>query len=288
VEGYVAANRPSELHLKVLGTPPSWGESSVDIKVLGPLEAEENGVSITPTAAKPRQLLALLGLQAGHVVTVPTLIEELWGTAPPRSALTTLQTYVLQVRRRIEAAGTDAAKDVLVTRYGGYLLDVGDGTVDVLAYERLAARGQRALEEGALEDASRSLHAALELWRGHPLADVRIGMRLAMEVTRLEESRLGVLEAQLDADLRLGRHQQVVGQLALLTAQHPLHENFCAQHMLALYRSGRKSHALQAYRALHDRLSDELGLAPSDRLRRLQSAILRADPELRTVPQLAG
>lgn len=260
----------------------------MDIKVLGPLEAHENGVSITPTAAKPRQLLALLGLQADHVVTVPTLIEELWGMAPPRSALTTLQTYVLQIRRRIEAAGTDAAKDVLVTRYGGYLLDVGAGAVDVVEYERLASRGQRALEEGALEPAARMLRAALEVWRGPVLADVRIGMRLGMEVTRLEESRLGVLEALMDADLRLGRHQQLLGQLSMLTAQHPLHENFCAQHMLALYRSGRQWRALEEYRTLHDKLMDELGLAPSERLRRLQSAILRADPDLTQVPQLAG
>ncbi|GLZ36161.1 hypothetical protein Lesp02_83480 [Lentzea sp. NBRC 105346] len=260
----------------------------MDIKVLGPLEAHDNGVSITPTASKPRQVLALLGLHAGHVVTVPALIEELWGMAPPRSALTTLQTYVLQVRRRIEAAGADAAKDVLVTRYGGYLLEIGTGRVDVVEYERLAAQGQRALEAGELERASRLLRSALQVWRGPVLADVRIGLRLGMEVTRLEESRLGVLEAQMDADLRLGRHQKLLGELALLTAQHPLHENFCAQHMLALYRSGRQSRALEAYRTLHDRIVEELGLAPSERLRRLHQAILTADPSLTPVPQLAG
>ncbi|PRY45179.1 AfsR/SARP family transcriptional regulator [Umezawaea tangerina] len=260
----------------------------MEIKVLGPLEASEKGASITPSAGKPRQLLALLGLRAGHVVTVPALIEELWGATPPRSALTTLQTYVLQIRRRIEAAGTGAAKDVLVTRYGGYLLDAGDGYVDVAHYERLAGQGQRALEEGDLEAASRLLRSALEVWRGPVLSDVPTGTRLAMEVTRLEESRLGALEAQIDADLRLGRHQALLGDLSMLTAQHPLHENFCAQHMLALYRSGRPSRALEAYRTLRDRLVDELGLGPSDRLRGLQRAILRADPNLTPVPQLAG
>ncbi|QFZ21153.1 AfsR/SARP family transcriptional regulator [Saccharothrix syringae] len=260
----------------------------MDIDVLGPLEVRENGVSIAPSAAKPRQLLALLGLQAGHVVTVPALVEELWGTTPPRSALTTLQTYVLQIRRRIEAAGAAAAKDVLVTRYGGYLLDTRGGRLDATEYERLVDQGQRALAAGELESASTLLRAALAVWRGPVLADVRAGTRLAVEVTRLEESRLGTLEAQLEADLRLGRHHAVLGDLALLTAQHPLHENFCAQHMLALYRSGRQGSALEVYRALRDRLDRELGLAPSGRLRRLQRAILGDDPALAPVAQLAG
>ncbi|GAB2840724.1 AfsR/SARP family transcriptional regulator [Lentzea nigeriaca] len=258
----------------------------MEIKVLGPLEARENGVSITPTASKPRQLLALLALQAGHVVTVPTLIEELWGMAPPRSALTTLQTYVLQVRRKINAAmpGEDAsaAKEVLVTRYGGYLLNVAPENVDVRSYERLATAGQRATETGDLESASRLLGQALEVWRGPVLVDVQVGTKLAMEVTRLQESRLGVLEARIDADLRLGRHQSMISELSMLTAQHPMHENLCAQYMLSLYRSGRQWRALEAFQALRETLIEELGLEPSMRLRQLQRAILSSDPALDT------
>jgi DNA-binding SARP family transcriptional activator len=266
----------------------------MEIKVLGPLEARLNGVSITPTASKPRQLLALLGLQAGQVVTVPTLIEELWGMTPPRSALTTLQTYVLRIRRRIEAAAPHPqAKDVLVTRYGGYLLDTGPDSVDVAEFERAAKAGRQAFDAGRLAEASSLFGSALSVWRGPVLSDVKIGVRLGMEITRLEESRLGVQETRIDAELRLGRHQALLGELSMLTAQHPMHENFRAQHMLALYRSGRQWRALEEYRSLHDRLIEELGLAPSERLRLLQRAILSADSVLDVhddaiLPQLAS
>lgn len=266
----------------------------MEIKVLGPLEARLNGVSITPTASKPRQLLALLGLQAGQVVTVPTLIEELWGMTPPRSALTTLQTYVLRIRRRIEAAAPHPqAKDVLVTRYGGYLLDAGRDAVDVAEFDRAAKAGRHAFDAGRLAEASSLFGAALAVWRGPVLSDVKIGVRLGMEITRLEESRLGVQETRIDAELRLGRHQALLGELSMLTAQHPMHENFRAQHMLALYRSGRQWRALEEYRSLHDRLIEELGLAPSERLRQLQRAILSADSVLdvhddAVLPQLAS
>lgn len=265
----------------------------MEIKVLGPLEARFNGMSITPTASKPRQLLALLGLQAGQVVTVPTLIEELWGMTPPRSALTTLQTYVLRIRRKIEAAAHPQAKDVLVTRYGGYLLEADPDSVDVTQFERAAKAGRLAFDAGRLAEASSLFGAALAVWRGPVLSDVKIGVRLGMEITRLEESRLGVQETRIDAELRLGRHQALLGELSMLTAQHPMHENFRAQHMLALYRSGRQWRALEEYRSLHDRLIEELGLAPSERLRQLQRAILSADSVLdvhdeAVLPQLAS
>jgi DNA-binding SARP family transcriptional activator len=258
----------------------------MEIKVLGPLEARENGVSITPTAGKPRQLLALLAVQAGHVVTVPTLIEELWGMAPPRSALTTLQTYVLQVRRKIDAAllrdGSNGAKDVLVTRYGGYMLEVPGENIDIRSYERLAVAGQRALEMGRLDSASSLLSAALAVWRGPFLVDVQTGVRLSMEFTRLQESRLGALESRINADLRLGRHQELLSELAMLTAQYPMHENICGQYMIALYRSGRQWRALEAYQTLRGTLTEDLGVEPSMRLRRLHSAILNSDSELDT------
>lgn len=257
----------------------------MDIKILGPLEAQENGVSITPTACKPRQLLALLALQSGHVVTVPMLIEELWGTAPPRSALTTLQTYVLQVRRLIGGAlahanGGGGAKDVLVTRYGGYMLDVPPECVDIHRYEQLANAGQRAYDADDLETASRLLHSALDVWRGPALVDVHAGGRLSMEVTRLQESRLGVLEVRIDADMGLGRHRSLLSELSMLNAQHPLNESLCAQYMIALYRSGRQCGALDAYRTQRDTMIGDLGLEPSIRLRQLHRAMLQSDPSL--------
>jgi len=262
---------------------PTNAGKVMDIKILGPLEAQEDGVSITPTACKPRQLLALLALQTGHVVTVPMLIEELWGMEPPRSALTTLQTYVLQVRRLIGGAlaqaGGGTAKDVLVTRYGGYMLDVSPECVDIHRYEHLAGEGHRAFDDEDLEKASDLLHEALDVWRGPALVDVQIGGRLSMEVTRLQESRLGVLEARIDADMGLGRHRALLSELSMLNQQHPLN-NLCAQYMVALYRSGRQSCALDAYRNLRDTMINELGLEPSVRLRQLHRAMLNSDPSL--------
>lgn len=259
-----------------------------EIKVLGPLEASLNGRSIVPTASKPRQILTLLALEAGQVVPVPTLIEELWRFEPPRSALTTLQTYILHLRRQIDAAlGPDgSAKDVLATRHNGYQLNVRAG-VDVHEYERLTAAGTAAAERRDYEAASRLLRAALAVWRGPALVDVQAGLRLGIEVIRLEESRLSVLELCIDADLRLGRHYPLLAELAKLNASYPMHENLCAQFMLALYRSGRQWRALDVYRGLRDTLVDELGVEPSARLQQLQRAILRSDPGL-TEPHAAS
>jgi DNA-binding SARP family transcriptional activator len=259
-------------------------ESDMDIKILGSFEATENGVALLPTAGKPRQILALLALQAGQVVPVSTLMEELWGTKPPRSAQTTLQTYILQLRKRVAAAlpdsGPRSAKDVLATRYGGYLLDITPEEVDVYAFERMTAAGRRALDLGDHETASRLLRSALAVWRGRALVDVYTGMRLSVEVTRLEENRLVAVESRIEADLALGRHHALLSELAVLAARHPMHESLCAQYMVALYRSGQQWQALEAFTALRDCLVEELGVEPSPRLRELQHAILVSDPQL--------
>ncbi|MFL6130825.1 MAG: BTAD domain-containing putative transcriptional regulator [Mycobacteriales bacterium] len=255
----------------------------MEIRILGPLEARVAGRSITPTAAKPRQVLSLLALQPEEVVPVPVLMEELWGVAPPRSALTTLQTYILQLRRGIAAAlpaGAGAAKDVLVRKYNGYTLAVPPEDVDVKRYERLAAAGRRAAEAGDLSRACDLLHDALALWRGQALVDVQIGSRLYCEVAWLEDSRLSLLESRIDIDLQLGRHDSVLSELAVLTARSRMNENLCQLFMIALYRSGRRWQALDAFRTLRQTLVDELGVEPSARLQQLQRAMLNSDPAL--------
>ncbi|WP_055528450.1 AfsR/SARP family transcriptional regulator [Streptomyces graminilatus] len=255
----------------------------MEVRVLGPFVAQLDHTSVVPSAAKPRQVLALLALHAGQVVTVSTLLDELWGDAPPRTAPATLQTYITQLRRRLATAlGPTAVrgpKDVLCTRYGGYALDVA-GADDATEFHRLSTAGQAALRRGADREASVLLHQALALWRGPALADVQIGRALQVETVRLEETRLGALDARIEADIRLGRHAALLGELTALAAQHPLHETVHAQLMLALYRCGRPSHALGAYQRLRQCLVRELGLEPSTRLRRLHQAILRADPVL--------
>ncbi|MFD0343004.1 BTAD domain-containing putative transcriptional regulator [Streptomyces sp. NPDC127117] len=261
----------------------------MDIEVLGTLAVRENGVSITPTAAKPRQVLALLALHSDQVVPVSALIEELWAGAPPRSARTTLQTYVLQLRALIATAleqspadgeaDRGTAKDVLVTLPGGYLLNSGGGTSDVREFDRLAGMGYRAMDGGDFPGAARLLREALSLWSGPAFADVQGGIQLDMETQRLEETRLCALDQRIEADLRIGRHRELLAELTVLVSRYRTHENLHGQFMLALHRSGRRGEALDVYQRLRTTLVRELGLEPSAALRRLQRSILMASPE---------
>ncbi|MET9697373.1 AfsR/SARP family transcriptional regulator [Streptomyces sp. NPDC006529] len=267
-------------------------------RVLGPLSAEVNGGSIVPTARKPRQILTLLALYPGRVMPVPTLMEEIWGTELPQSALTTLQTYILQLRRRLGTAmgpggpggpggGPDGAgggaKDVLATRHGGYLLQIPPECVDVFEYENLVSGGHAAFEAGDDESAAAQLRKALALWQGPALVDVRVGPILEIEVMRLEESRLVTMERRIDVDLRLGRHGELLAELAEMIARHPQHEGLHSQAMVALYRSGRQASALDVYRRLRTRLIEDLGVEPSPPLQRLHQAMLTVDPALDVV-----
>jgi DNA-binding SARP family transcriptional activator len=253
----------------------------VEINVLGTLEVTIAGISVVPTAKKPSQILAMLALNAGHVVTATSLMEEVWDLNPPRSAASTIQTYILQVRRKLRAAlltaGYGTANDILTTRRNGYLLDVAPDDVDAARYERLSANGRRAMTEGDYRAASRVLHTALNIWRGPAMVDVPTGPHMQIEAVRLEESRLSDLELRIDADLRLGRHHDLLRELAMLRARHPMLENFGAQYMIALYRSGRQSQALEVYRGIRHTIVDQLGVEPSPRLRRLHQAMLSGE-----------
>jgi DNA-binding SARP family transcriptional activator len=252
------------------------------IELLGPLSVRIDHVPVMPAAAKPRQVLALLALNAGRVVTVSTLIEELWDDQPPPSALTTLQTYILESRRRIAVAmgpGQDP-KRVLRTRHSGYLLDLQAGHIDVRDFERLARAGRIAAESGDDRVAADLLGRALALWRGAALVDVRKGSVLALEAVALEEARLAVLSRRIESDLALGHHADILGELTALAARHPLNEKLSAQLITALYRTGNTARALQAFHRLRSTLVDELGIEPSAQLQRLQHAVLSRDPSL--------
>jgi SARP family transcriptional regulator, regulator of embCAB operon len=257
---------------------------ALEVGVLGPMSVRVGGIDVAASAPKQRQVLALLALNVGRVVTVSTLNEELWGQTPPRSHATTLQTYVLQLRKALAAADPtrSCARRLLSTRHNGYLLERGECETDVDQFKRVVVSGRAAFEVGDFSRASSELSRALELCRGDVLVDVRRGSVLNIEAASLEETRLGALERRIEADMSLGRHTDLIGELTHVAASNPLNENFSAYLMLAHYRAGRTGGSLEAFHRARSVLRGELGVDPGPRLIRLQSAILSGDPALGT------
>jgi len=251
--------------------------TQISIQLLGPLSASLEDHTITPNAAKQRQVLALLAVNAGQVVTVSTLIEELWGDRPPRSSATTLQTYIFHLRNSlaVDMSRERVANELLRTRHSGYELEC---RTDVQEFRLLARAGREAAEVGDPQAVSELLGRGLDLWRGPALSDVRQGRILETEAASLEETRLGVLERRIQADLVLHRQADILGELTMLVARHPLNENFWGLLITALYRAGHAARALDAFQRLRTILDDELGIDPSLRLQRLYQAILSGDP----------
>jgi DNA-binding SARP family transcriptional activator len=227
-------------------------------------------------AGQQRAVLAVLLAADGRAVSMDRLVDEIWGEHPPSSARSTVQGYVMRLRRLLG----DRDGEVLVTRGPGYELVTGDDDVDYRVFERLVAAGRRSLAERQLETAARQLTEALALWRGPAMADVPMGPTVAAEVTRLGQSRLTALEERLGAVLELGGHADVVDELTQLVQEHPLRERMRGQLMLALYRCGRRAEALDAYRRGRRVLVAELGLEPGPQLRELEQLILADDRTL--------
>jgi DNA-binding SARP family transcriptional activator len=234
----------------------------LEFRILGPLEVLEDDRPIPLGGTRQRALLAILLTRANEVVSRDRLIDELWGEALPRTALNTLQYYVSQLRKLL-------GSDRIVTRPPGYAIRVEPEELDLARFERL-------LEEGGDE----RVREALALWRGPALADFAYDEFAQPEAARLEELRLTAIELRIDADLALGRHAELVGELENLISQHPLRERLRGQLMLALYRSGRQAEALDAYRSMRRALVEELGIEPSPTLQELEQAMLRQDRAL--------
>ncbi len=244
--------------------------------VLGPLEVSgPDGLSLTPGGRKQRALLALLLLHRNRPLTADRLTEDLWGGAPPQGAEVTLRSHVSHLRRRLADA---AARHALTTGPAGYTLVLASGQVDAERFETLVHLGQEAQGLGQSDRAAAHIRAALKLWRGQPYADLPEVEAALVEGARLDEVHLVALETLVAAELDSGRHRQVVGDLQQLVAAHPFRERFCAQLMVALYRSGRQADALAAFAATREKLAEELGLDPGQELRTLAQAILRQDP----------
>jgi DNA-binding SARP family transcriptional activator len=264
----------------------------MEILILGPLVLSHAGRVSTPTAPKPRGVLSLLLLNADQTVQSPTLIRDLWGESPPVSAATTLQTYILQIRKclggLLGVSVSEVTKRLLVTVPGGYLLRAGSAEFDRRAFDQLAVAGRRALAAGENAEAAELLSDACALWRGPALADVRAGAVAEAQLKALEQVRLTTLEQCIDARMRLGHHQDVLADLTLMVAEHGLNENLCAQLMVALHRSGQRPEALSVFHQLRMSMIEELGLEPSKRLHLLQQAVLADDPALEVTPRDDG
>ena len=241
----------------------------LEFRILGSLEVLAEGQPIALSGQKQRALLALLLLRANDVVPAERLIELLWGESPPRTAGTSLQNFVSQLRKAI-------GPEVLETRAPGYRLRLDPQQLDLARFERLV----RQAREGELVERARLLRDALELWRGSPLADFAYETWAQNEIRRLEELRLAALEERIAIELELDRHAELIPELEVLVAEHPQREGLRGQLMLGLYRSGRQAEALQAYHDARRPLVDELGIEPGPDLQRLHASILRQESGL--------
>jgi DNA-binding SARP family transcriptional activator len=238
----------------------------MEFRILGPLEVVHDGASLALGGSKQRALLALLVLHANETLSASRLIDELWGERPPVTATKALRVHVSRLRKTL-------AEPVLITRGSGYELSVDPEMIDAYRFERLVREGQS--------------EQALALWRGEPLADIAHEPFVSAHAARLTDLRISALEQLIEAKLALGAHEESIGRLEALIAEHPYRERFRGQLMVALYRSGRQADALQAYRDARRALVDDLGIEPGEHLRELERAILAQDPAL-TAPVAAA
>jgi WD40 repeat protein/DNA-binding SARP family transcriptional activator len=245
----------------------------VEFRILGPVEVLIEGVPVSIGGPRQRALLAMLLLNANRVVSRERLIGGLLDGVRSESPEHVLQVQVSRLRKALAPAGLDR----LVARSPGYLLRVDPGELDAVAFEELASAGRAALSSGDPARAADLLREAERLWRGPALAELE---ERAGDARRLEEVRLAAVEDRLEAELELGRNDELVAELAVLVGEHPARERFRAQQMRALYRAGRHADALAAYSEFRAYLVEELGLEPTAQLRELQRSILVHDTSL--------
>jgi class 3 adenylate cyclase len=237
-------------------------------RVLGPLDAVRGGAPVALGGRRERMLLAILLVHANEVLSNDRIFDELYGEQPPATAASSIQNAISRLRRVLGA-------ELIETRAPGYALTVSPDDLDSLRFERLLTSAPVEVEAR-----SETLHEALELWRGPPLADFAFEPFAQAEIARLEELRLAALEERIEADLALWHHGVLVGELAALIAEHPFRERLRRQLMLALYGAGRQAEALEAFQQARRTFVDELGIEPSPALRELERAMLQQDEAL--------
>ncbi|MFG2652119.1 BTAD domain-containing putative transcriptional regulator [Streptomyces sp. NPDC048436] len=257
-------------------TPPGLEEAGrkVALRLLGPLEIFVDSVEVPLPQRKLRQLLAALLIRPNVTVSNDALIRELWGDQLPATALAALRVYVSQLRKFLIRHGLDGRWCTLRTRAPGYQLQVNDGILDTVCFDRMCALAWESAEAGHIELASRQYREALALRRGPTLEDLPESPALAGTALLYDEAWMTALKRRVDLDLQLGRELELVGELRRLVAEDPLNEGFCARLMVALYRSGRSGDALASYRRTRGRLIEELGIEPGLELRMAHQTVL--------------
>ncbi|MFF4734383.1 BTAD domain-containing putative transcriptional regulator [Streptomyces sp. NPDC001262] len=248
----------------------------LQFNVLGTLEIKVDGKAVAvPRGPKVRQLLSLLVMQPGSVVSHGSLVDELWGRQPPKTALSTVRTHVYHLRKMLgQATGGAVPPDLIGTWSTGYVLHAAPEQVDAEVFQRLTRQGEALLKAGDLTEGSRLLSHTLQTWDGDVLADVTCGPVLSRHVQHLAEVYMRALQQRIGADMQLGRHRSVAAELRSLVARHPMDEWLHGQLITALYRCDRRADALRAYQELRTILRDELGLDPSPALQHMQRLIL--------------
>jgi SARP family transcriptional regulator, regulator of embCAB operon len=260
----------------------------MEFKILGPLSIVHDGVDLAPSATKQRQMVALLLLNAGHVASMGQFMDELWDGNPTPTAVASVHSYVMQLRRLIcdhpgDGRTPGAARRRLITLDRAYKLEVRPGELDLDVFEERARVGSATLARNDYRLAAVQLRAALDLWRRAPaLPDVVTGPLLYPAVRALEASRLEVLGQRIWADLHLGRHHELISELSALGCQHTTNEIFATQLMLALHRSGRRADALDAFHRHRTALREECGVTPPPRMHQLYTDSLTCHPRVET------
>ncbi len=262
----------------VMAGSATLGVQGIEIRVLGPVEVMCAGRPVDIGGVKARALVARLLVDRGIVVSGDALADSLWGEHEGNQGHIALRSTVSRLRKRVRTAG--GPEDLIVTRAPGYLLNVPAAATDAHRFERLVSEGRQALRTRRPSETVRLLTLAESLWRGPAYREVCDEPFARAEARRLDELRLSATEARIDAELSMGRHESLVGELESLTGTHPLRERLWSQRMLALYRAGRQAEALRVFQELRSMLVMELGIEPGHDVAWMEHAILAHDPAL--------
>ena len=260
------------------------GADALEFRVLGTFEVVSDGRVVPIGSPKQRALMAMLVLHLNRVVSLDSIVDELWGMRPLASPSASVQSLVSRLRHSLSDACPEGGK-CLVGREPGYVLEANRLQVDSHRFETLAATGWESLDRGDASGAAETLQEALGVWRGPALADLADRRFARLEAARLEEARLGAVEELVEAELAVGRPERALARLETHVAENPLRERAWGQLMVTLYRLGRQADALRAYQEVRRVLRDDLGLEPTPWLRGLEEQILHQRPELDGLPQ---